>query len=109
MQFSEEIYRKFINIFHPKFRANIHKFKDGGFYYLPRYCGCGKKRNRNDTRKKIDYSNGEICSKGTYDFNWKGYDKINFKKLPSKFYFTRYMTEIGLHALAKNKGYLWFD
>ena len=73
-----------MNILHPNLRKKIHNFKNGNVYCLPRYHGCGKKRNRNGTRKKIDYRNGEVCLKGTYDYNWKEWDEINYKKLPSK-------------------------
>ena len=109
MRFSEGIYQRFKNVLHPKLRANMDQFEDGGFYYLPTYHGCNKNQNRNGTNKKINYRNGEICSKGTYDSNWEEWEKINYYKLPSKIYFTRYMSEIGINALAKNKGHLWFD
>ena len=66
MKFSEEIYQKFKNIMYPKLRANIHKFEKDAYYTLPTWHGCGKKRNRNGTNKKVNYRIGDMCSKGTY-------------------------------------------
>ena len=33
IRFSENTYKKFKSIIHPKLKANIHKFKKDGYYY----------------------------------------------------------------------------
>ena len=74
MRFSENTHKKFKSMIHPKLKANIHKFKKGGYYFLPTYHGCGK-RNRNGTNKKVNYRIGDMCEKATYNLNWKTWDK----------------------------------
>ena len=108
MRISESTYKKFESIIHPKLKANIHKFKKDGYYFFPSYHGC-RKRNRNGTNKKVNYRIGEMCEEATYNLNWKSWDEINWNSLPHKFYLTRFMTNLGLNALAKNKGNKWYN
>ena len=108
MRFSESTYKKFESIIHPKLKANIHKFKKDGYYFFPTYHGCGK-RNRNGTNKKVNYRIGDMCEEATYNLNWKRWDEINWNSLPHKFYLTRFMTDVGLNAFAKNKGQKWYN
>ena len=110
MKFSEEIYQKFKNIMHPKLRANIHKFEKDGYCTLPTWHGCGKKRNRNGTNKKVNHRIGDMCSKDTYYEWWKDLELLNYNlQLNKRLYFTRFLHEIGLNRLAKNKGHCWYD
>ena len=109
MRFSESVYQKFKSIIHPKLKANIHKFKKDGYYSLPTYHGCGKKRNRNGTNKKVNYRNGDWYSMGTHNQNWEDWYEIDYYLLPCKMYFARFTPEIGLNKLAKHKGYMWYD
>ena len=50
-----------------------------------------------------------MCKKATYNLNWKSWDEINWNSLPHKFYLTRSMSNLGLNALAKNKGNKWYN
>ena len=53
---------KLIKILHPNLVSNIERCKVGEYYLLPSYHGCSY-RNRNRTRKKIQYNKGEQCIK----------------------------------------------
>ena len=107
MRMPEETYERFKNVFHPKLRKNIKKFKHGAYFRFPLYHGCGKK-NRNGTNKKINYSVGEMCISPTYTLLPKT-NKVKFKYLPQKIYFTRYGGQFGMKNFVKSKGKKWFD
>ena len=95
---------------HPNLKANIHKYEKDSYYILPTWHGCGKKRNRNGTNKEVNYRIGDMCSKASYKKWWKDVELLNFDIQPnSKIYFTRFMHELGMNKLAKNKGYCWYD
>ena len=106
--FSLETYRKFENIIHPNVKANIDHYRDGDRIFLPVYHGCGEK-NRNGTRKKIDYKRGEQCLFGTNKHFWKPFKEITRKHLQTKIYFTRCISNLGLNDFAKCKGNYWYD
>ena len=89
-------------------RRNIKRYQHTDFYEIPLYHGCNKK-NRNGTRKIIDYKRDEICVLPTNRHLWKPYEEVKFKHLPSKMYLTRYMSNTGLNSLAKSRGELWYD
>ena len=54
----EEELGKVLKYLHPNLVSNIHRYKEGSYYLFPSYHGCFY-RNRNGTRKKIQYSKGE--------------------------------------------------
>ena len=50
----EEELGKVLKYLHPNLVSNIHRYKEGSYYLFPSYHGCFY-RNRNGTRKKIQY------------------------------------------------------
>ena len=89
MKIPIESFNKIKSAIHPNIRNNIEKFKQGDYYVLPNYHGCGIK-NRNGTRKKINYRKGKLCKLATDWLYWKDLKDININKLPYKIYLTRY-------------------
>ena len=87
------------------FHPNVHDFidrytDDESLVSLPPFHGCQLK-NRNGSRKLIDYSNGKQCLCPV----WSD-DKSKLKG--SLFSFIRYMTQGKDRYLFKNKGNLHF-
>ena len=63
-----------------------------------------KKKNKNGSRKLIDYSQGDQCISPTNNHYWKK-TKDKYKIVKKKrFYWTRYMTWTNRRHLFKNKG-----
>ena len=108
MYMSIDSYEHFKSIIHPNIRRNINHHRDGALIHLPNYHGCHY-ANRNGIRKRIDYKRGQQCVLATDIHFWKLFNEIKKKYLPTKVYFTRYMSNLGLNDLAKTKGNLWYD
>ena len=51
---------KFIDLIHPNLMWSIDCYKKDNYYVFPTYHGCNYK-NKNCTRKRIDYKSGEQC------------------------------------------------
>ena len=70
-----------------------------------------KKKNRNGTRKKVNYRKGNFCISGTDWLYWKDVKDINIDKLPYKIYLTRYGgSNYGINRLITIKNPdQWFD
>ena len=110
MKIPIESFNRIKSAIHPNLRNNIEKFRKGEYYLLPSYHGCNKK-NRNGTRKKINYRKGNLCVLGTEWLYWKNLKDINTDKLPYKIYLTRYGgSNYGINRLITIKSPdLWFD
>ena len=66
--------------------SNIESYKVGAYYLFPTYHGC-QHRNRNGTRKKIQYNKGEQCINPVHTACWR---KTKKKYLSPKVYNTTY-------------------
>ena len=95
--FSKEFYEDMKDYFHLSIHSFINEYthENDDLYFLPPYHDCGLK-NRNGTRKLIDYINGKQClflswSPGkdiadslhrpfTRFMSYNGMDRIFFKK-----------------------------
>ena len=110
MKIPIESFNKIKNAIHPNIRNNIEKLKQGDYYVLPNYHGCSIK-NRNGTRKKINYRKGNFCKLATDWLYWKDLKDININKLPYKIYLTRYGgSNYGINRLITIKNpNQWFD
>ena len=62
MIFSKEYYEDMKDYFHPHIHSFINNYthENDDLYFLPPCHGCGLK-NRNGTKKLIDYRNGKQC------------------------------------------------
>ena len=84
----------------------IHYYRQGNIFDLPLYHGCNKK-NRNGTRKPIEYNQGHQCIVPTNKLYWRK-TKDKYKKIGSRntktVYWTRYTTWTNRRDLSKNKG-----
>ena len=110
MKISSESFNRIKSAVHRNIRKQIENFKQGEYYVFPNYHGCNK-RNRNGTRKKINYRQGNFCILGTDSLYWKNVKDININKLPYKIYFTRYggaNYEVNRLITIKNPDQ-WFD
>ena len=97
MIFSREYYEKMKDYFHPRIHYFIDNYSDeeGNLILLPPYHGCGLK-NRNGTKKLIDYRNGKQC----LFLLWSDENKNIHDYCP----FTRFITFGKDRILFKNKG-----
>ena len=77
---------KLLKHFHPNLLSDIESCKVGAYYIFPTYHGFGF-RNRNRTRKKIQYNRGEVCINSVYTACWR---KTKNKYSNPKLYNTRY-------------------
>ena len=64
----------------PNIVSNIKSYTHGSYYLFPTYHGCCY-RNKNGTRKKMEYNRGEQCTNP---------DKKKYLGNPLKVYPTRY-------------------
>ena len=98
-----ETYNSIKNYLHPNLHKIIKedKLKDDKLIVLPPFHGCGY-RNKNGTRKLIDYSRGHRCLTPSWRRSWKKNvkDKYFSKKYPK----TRYLLNTEYRNLFKNKG-----
>ena len=58
---------KVLKHLHPNIVSNIDSYKEDRYYIFPTYHGC-RYRNRNGTRKKIQYNRGEQCLTPVHTF-----------------------------------------
>ena len=77
---------KYLERIHPNLLSDIGSYKVGAYYIFPAYRSC-RCRNRNGTRKKIEYNRGEICVAPVHTACWR---KTKKKYLSPKVYHTRY-------------------
>ena len=77
---------KFIDLIHPNLMWSIDCYKKDNYYVFPTYHGCNYK-NKNCTRKRIDYKSGEQCIR-PIDIPYWTKTKQKYKN-KSKVYFTR--------------------
>ena len=101
-----DTFEHFKDIIHSNIVCRINKYRKGDLIVFPLYHGC-RYVNRNGTRKQIDYSRGQQCVLPTDEPYWKENVKSKYKK--RKIYFTRYMSNLGLSSMAKNKNGMWYN
>ena len=77
---------KFIDLIHPNLMWSIDCYKKDNYYVFPTYHGCNYK-NKNCTRKRIDYKSGEQCIR-PIDIPYWTKTKQKYKN-KGKVYFTR--------------------
>ena len=77
------------------------KLKDDKLIVLPPYHGCGY-RNKNGTKKSIDYGRGYRCITPSWRRSWK--NSVKEKYLRKKYPKTRYRLNSKYRNLFKNKG-----
>ena len=77
------------------------KLKDDKLIVLPPYHGCGY-RNKNGTKKSIDYGRGHRCITPSWRRSWK--KNVKEKYLRKKYPKTRYRLNSEYRNLFKNKG-----
>ena len=100
--FSREYYETMKDYFHPNVHTFIDRYTDDeGLVLLPPFHGCNL-RNRNGSRKLIDYRNGKQCL-----FPLWSDDKSKLKA--ALFALTRYMTFGKNRYRFKNKGNCIFN
>ena len=80
------ISKLFKNFFHPNLLSDFESYKVGTYYLFPTYHGCWYK-NRNGTRKKMQFFRGEVCINAVHTACWRRTKK---KYLNPKVYNTRY-------------------
>ena len=61
---------KILKHLHPNIAFNIDRYKEGHYCLFPSYHGCFY-RNRNGTRKIIQYNKGEQCINPVQIFRWR--------------------------------------
>ena len=84
----EEELGKVIKFLHPNLVSNIKRYKEGCFYLFPSHHGCST-RNRNETRKKVQYSRGEQCVNVAHTSCWRPAKK-KYLGFSPRVYLTRY-------------------
>ena len=84
----EEELGKVIKFLHPNLVSNIKRYKEGCFYLFPSHHGCSY-RNRNETRKKVQYSRGEQCVNVAHTSCWRPAKK-KYLGFSPRVYLTRY-------------------
>ena len=80
---------KYLEHIYPNLLSDVERYKVGAYYIFPAYHGY-RYRNRNETRKKIEYNRGEICVP-VYTACWRKTKKIY---LSPKVYHTRYRRKL---------------
>lgn len=88
---------------HPNLHEIVKDHTNRNLISFPPFHGCAL-RNRNGTRKLIDYSRGNRCITPSWRIFWKKDVKMkyfhNIKRYPA----TRYLTNSKYRNLFKNKG-----
>ena len=97
--FTPGYYNQVKDYLHPHLYDFIHYYGERNIFDLPLYHGCNKK-NRNGTRKLIEYNQGHQCIVPTNKLYWRK-TKDKYKRNTKRVYWTRYMTWSNLF---KNKG-----
>ena len=77
------------------------KLKDDKLIVLPPYHGC-EYRNKNGTKKSIDYGRGYKCITPSWRRSWK--KSVKERYLSRKYPKTRYRLNLEYRNLFKNKG-----
>ena len=100
--FFYDYYKAMKDYFHPNVQHFIDRYTDDeGLVSLPPFHGC-KLKNKNGSRKLIDYRNGKQCLCPVWSDD-------NSKLKGSLFPFTMYMTQGKDRYLFKNKGNCIFN
>ena len=81
---------KLLKHFHPNLLSDIESYKVGAYYIFPTYHSC-RYRNRSGTRKKLQYSRGEVYINPDHTACWRKTEK---KYLNPKVYNTRYRRNV---------------
>ena len=76
--FTAGYYDQVKDYLHPHLHSFVHYYKQGGLTDLP-LCHGYDKRNKNGTRKLINYDQGNQCISPTNNLYWKKNPKINTK------------------------------
>ena len=98
-----EYFNKIKDYIHPNLQTIIKDYQNGNLITLPPYHGCGH-RNKNGTRKLIDYACEYWCVTPSWRSYWKKDVKAKYQHKTGDFYVTRYMTQTKFRHLLKNKG-----
>ena len=106
--FTVEFYNQVKDYLHPNLHTFTKHYQNENLINLPPYHSCGHK-NRNGTRKLINYSHGNQCITLSWRHYWKKDVKAKYKSKIGFFYVTRYMTQTNFRHLLKNKGYLVYN
>ena len=69
--FTARHYDQVKDYLHPQLHSFVNYCKQGNLIDLPLYHGCDKKKNKNGSRKLIDYSQGDQCISPTNNHYWK--------------------------------------
>ena len=98
-----ETFNNIKDYLHPNLNKIVKedKLKNDKRVYLPPYHGCGY-RNKNGTRKSIDYGRGYRCITPSWRRSWK--KDVKEKYLRKKYPKTRYRLNSEYRNLFKNKG-----
>ena len=103
-----EYFNKLKDYVHPNLPKIVKDYQNGNLITLPPYHGCGH-RNKNGTRKLIDYTRGYRCITASWRNYWKQDVKTKYHRKIGDFYVTRYMTQTKFRHLLKNKGCLIYN
>ena len=103
-----EYFNKIKDYMHPNLPKIVKDYQNGNLITLPPYHGCGH-RNKNGTRKPIDYARGYRCVTLSWRNYWEKNVKPKYKRKTGDFYVTRYMTQTKFRHLLKNKDYLIYN
>ena len=100
---TRETFNSLSDYLHPNLNKIVKddKLKDDKRVVLPPYHGCGYK-NKNGTKKSIDYSRGYRCITASWRRCWK--KNVKEKYLSRKYPKTRYRLNSEYRNLFKNKG-----
>ena len=103
MILTTETFNSISDYLHPNLHKIIKedKLKDDKLIVLPPFHGCGY-RNKNGTKKFIDYSRGYRCITPSWRRLWK--INVRDKYLIRKNYKTRFCLKPDYKNLFKNKG-----
>ena len=98
-----ETFNSIRDYLHPNLDEIVEKgkLKDDKLIVLPPYHGCGY-RNKNGTKKSIDYGRGYKCITPSWRRSWK--KSVKEKYLSRKYPKTRYRLNSEYRNLFKNKG-----
>ena len=99
-----EYFNKIKDYVHPNLQTIIKDHQNGNLITLPPFHGCGH-RNKNGTRKLIDYAHGYRCITPSWRNYWKKDVRPKCRHKIGDFYVTRYMIRTKFRHLLKNKGY----
>ena len=101
-------FNKIKDYIHPNLQTIIKDYQNGNLISLPPFHGCAH-RNKNGTKKLIDYACGYRCVTPSWRNYWEKNVKAKYQREIGDFYITRFMTQIKFRHLLKNKGYLIYN